>query len=124
MKVRIVTTVFCFVFLPLCRLAYDTLMDPVKRQAYDSTLPFDDSIPSIDQEGLFGCFYVFQHNLVFFLFCRRFFSYLSTSVFSQCKVKKNTIIVYFVIYINNDEYVDGLPFNLFRILVCLLFVCL
>lgn len=31
------------------QLAYDTLSDPAKRRRYDSTLPFDDSIPEKDE---------------------------------------------------------------------------
>jgi DnaJ family protein C protein 2 len=49
--------------------AYETLLDPVKRKKYDSTLPFDDSIPSSDDfndESFFDVFgAVFNRNARF-----------------------------------------------------------
>lgn len=49
--------------------AYETLLDPVKRKKYDSTLPFDDSIPTSDDfndESFFDVFgAVFNRNARF-----------------------------------------------------------
>lgn len=49
--------------------AYETLMDPVKRKKYDSTLPFDDEIPQKDDftdETFFDVFAaVFNRNARF-----------------------------------------------------------
>ena len=49
--------------------AYDTLSDPIKRKKYDSTLPFDDSIPKNDDftdETFFEVFdSVFKRNARF-----------------------------------------------------------
>lgn len=49
--------------------AYETLMDPVRRRKYDSTMPFDDEIPSTDDftdETFFDVFAaVFNRNARF-----------------------------------------------------------
>lgn len=47
--------------------AYDTLMDTRKREIYDSSIPFDDSIPNPDLDADFYDLYqpVFERNAVF-----------------------------------------------------------
>jgi DnaJ homolog subfamily C member 2 len=49
------------------QLAYDTLMDQKSRETYDSTIPFDDSIPSPHLDADFYELYrpVFERNAIF-----------------------------------------------------------
>jgi DnaJ family protein C protein 2 len=49
------------------QVAYDTLMDTRLREVYDSSIPFDDSIPSPNIDADFFVLYrsVFQRNAVF-----------------------------------------------------------
>jgi DnaJ family protein C protein 2 len=51
----------------LIQEAYETLIDTRKREIYDSTVPFDDSIPNPDLEADFYELYrpVFERNAVF-----------------------------------------------------------
>jgi DnaJ family protein C protein 2 len=49
------------------QVAYDTLMDTRAREVYDSSIPFDDSIPSLNVDADFFVLYrpVFLRNAVF-----------------------------------------------------------